>query len=165
MYSGPYDVYLTSGCATPPDLDDLVEQIPELHTTSLQARLSSWRPGGFLGLDLAEHVAHGLLERLQRAHARGFVAPAAYRTPAVSREEAFPLGKQYIDRVIASRFPTVTFAPVAYLRESARWWTFFAGSPQLQSEGLIPGAVFASIDKLDGHVWTPEEMEHLFGSQ
>lgn len=49
------------------------------------------------------------------------------------------------------------FGAVSLRRENDRYWIFAAGSRQLIEEGYVPGAVFACIDKIDGHVWSTEE--------
>ncbi len=51
------------------------------------------------------------------------------------------------------------FGPVKFRRENERFWVFSAGSGQLFEEGYVPGAVYACIDKIDGHVWSLEEQE------
>jgi hypothetical protein len=51
------------------------------------------------------------------------------------------------------------FGPVRFRRENERFWVFSAGSRQLFEEGYVPGAIFACIDKVDGHVWSVREQE------
>jgi hypothetical protein len=36
---------------------------------------------------------------------------------------------------------------------------FCVACEEWQEEGLIPGALFVSVDKRDGHVWTRQEFE------
>ena len=161
-----FDIYLYEGCwTTSPNLDDLVEQIPALNNPDLRARTEKWRPGGFLGLDLPESMARTLLDRLLGAKARGQMVPSAYREPKVSVEAAQPIAEQAIAQLRETRYSMCTLGPVRYLRETPWWWTFAADCKEWQEQGYIPGAVFASIDKLDGHVWQPEERDRLFEGQ
>lgn len=159
-----FDIHLHQGCwtAAAPDVDDLSERIPALRDEDLRARVRQWRPGGFLGLDIPEPEATELLDRLKRAEARGEVVPAAYREPVVTVEAARPIAERAIAEERQAHFPTYAFGPVEYARQGPRWWTFVSGSERLQQEGRIPGALFASVDKLDGHVWQPSEMEQLY---
>jgi hypothetical protein len=41
--------------------------------------------------------------------------------------------------------------------------TFFSSAKEWQNEGLIPGALFANVDRLDGHLWTHDEKIELYG--
>lgn len=36
-------------------------------------------------------------------------------------------------------------------------WVFFAACPTCQQAGLIPGGLFVTISKADGHVWSKED--------
>lgn len=161
-----FDVYLYEGGRTaPPDLDDLAEQIPALKEPDLRSRMEKWRPGGFLGLDLPETTARVLLDRLEQAKARGHIVPSDYRKPKITVEAAQPIAERAMAELHATRYPTCTLGTTHYLRESPWWWTFAADCKELQEAGYIPGALFASIDKLDGHIWQPEEIERLFEGQ
>jgi hypothetical protein len=51
------------------------------------------------------------------------------------------------------------FNAVKYRREDDRYWVFSAASERLIEEGYVPGAVFACVDKADGHIWSDEEFE------
>lgn len=57
------------------------------------------------------------------------------------------------------------FAPVVLESDGEYFWTFVSGSEQLQREGMVPGALHACVDKIDGHVWTNQEMEEFFTGQ
>jgi hypothetical protein len=46
--------------------------------------------------------------------------------------------------------------------ENERFWTFVCGSDQLFDEGYVPGAVYACVDKVDGHVWADAEVEQFY---
>jgi hypothetical protein len=104
-----FDIYLSQGCSSPPQVDDLMDQIPALRDPVLSARLRKWRPGGFLGLDLPERTAIVLMERLRQAKGLGIVVPAAYRTPKVRIAEARPLAERAIAELHRTRYPECTF--------------------------------------------------------
>lgn len=39
------------------------------------------------------------------------------------------------------------------------WWTFILSVDAWQADGRVPGGFLASIDKLDGQIWTDGEQE------
>lgn len=155
-----FDLFLRAGCDTPPLVSDLLAAAPSLGAPTFEQAVMRPRPG-FLGLDLAHAVAQQALARLEQVGAIGEVIDAAYRTPRISIEQAKPLAEQAIEQLRQRHFAAYAFeATRAWpTGERPRWWAFFAPSQQLQDEGHIPGAIFVSIDKLDGHVWTPEEQQ------
>lgn len=157
-----YDIYLSAGCRSLPDLGDLLRRVPKLAEAALQEKLLARHPG-FLELDVSEQDALALLERLRGSKARGQVVPAGYRTPSVSINDALPTAERFIAKLHETHFTSYTFEPVHFWREGPRWWIFLAGSEQLQREGVSPGAFFAYVDKLDGHVWQQPEIAHLLG--
>lgn len=57
------------------------------------------------------------------------------------------------------------FAPAVLESDGEYFWTFASGSEQLQQEGVVPGALHACVDKVDGHVWTNQEMEEFFSDK
>jgi hypothetical protein len=116
---------------------------------------------GFLGLELPLSDARVLLEKFRKLRAKPFVVPIDYRhAPKISREEAEHIAQQDIKAQMQSpRFANVSFEPVRYIRETVMFWTFVAASEDLRRQGLIPGALFSSIDKLDGHVWQEHEFD------
>lgn len=54
------------------------------------------------------------------------------------------------------------FNPVRLFRDEPHAWTFVSGSPQLHKEGCAPGAFFVTVDKLDGHIWSDDEIEEYY---
>lgn len=56
----------------------------------------------------------------------------------------------------------VAFEPIKFRNETDSFWVFYAASPELQAEGCAPGAVFFTIDKIDGHLWNENEMERFY---
>jgi hypothetical protein len=160
--SAAYDLYLTTGCATPPDLGAFERDAPALGEPALRARLLRRLPGpGFLGLDLGEARARALLGQLAAAGARGEALPAAYRRPLLTVETAWPLAERDLVPRAAEAFPGYSFEPVRYWREGARWFVFGMIAPALVERGHVPGGVLAYVDKVDGHLWRPDELERL----
>lgn len=154
-----YDIYLTCECSTLPYLTDLARTIPHIGDPFWQQRLQTFtsETRGFLGLDLQKSQARKLLQRIQEAHGEAIIADTAYRQPAISQAEALGLA---LDAVFDRRdayFSTYHFHPIAFHSEKAMTWTFFSASDQLMAEGHIPGGIFVDIDKIDGHIWQPEE--------
>jgi hypothetical protein len=159
-----YDIYLFIGCRTLPALDDLVQRAPALADPAVQKRVLQRSPGpGFLKLDLAEDVATALFQRLRSGKANGYVVSSAYRQPGVTVEQAIPIAQRAIAELHAARIPEHTLGPVRFVREEPVCWTFGAASEEWVKEGRIPGMLFASVDKLDSHVWPPEELERFHG--
>jgi hypothetical protein len=156
-----YDIYLANGCKSFPDLSDLVDSFPELGTFQFQRRLLSASPE-FLGLNLTIDVARKLIRRFKytEAKGRGMIIPAKYRnnTPSLTAEDAYPIANEALNKMQA-QYPDVIFGETVYdsFRDSLMYFTFISPSKKWFDEGLIPGALFANIDKLDGHVWTSEE--------
>ena len=58
------------------------------------------------------------------------------------------------------------FSPLLGMQsENARFWTFMKGSAELVDEGIIPGAVYACVDKHTGRVWTMGEVEAYYTAE
>ncbi len=62
----------------------------------------------------------------------------------------------------APRFSGYEFSPVQLFRDEGVSWIFLSGSQQLMNEGWIPGALFVTVDKRDGHIWTDDETEQYY---
>jgi hypothetical protein len=159
-----YDLWLSTGTRGHPQVTDFAVAFPQLTNSDLLRRMQEHFPG-FIGLDLPEDIAHNLLARLQADRARGMVVASAYREPIITREAAYLIAEQVIRQQHEQRYPHYTLSPIRYAESHAHamWWTFTAPVDELVAQGMIPGALFASIDKLDGHVWQPEDFERLFG--
>ena len=80
---------------------------------------------------------------------------------SATREQAEAIAKRVIAKLHATRIPDHTLGPVHLVREEPVAWTFGAASEEWVKEGRIPGMLFASVDKLDGHIWQPEDFEQL----
>ena len=78
--------------------------------------------------------------------------------------QAQDIAAEELRRVIAnsSRLFRYKFDELFLRREEPSFWTFGMASPQLMDEGFAPGAIFVSVDKLDGHVWNDEEVTRYY---
>jgi hypothetical protein len=159
-----YDLYLFMGCRTLPALDELLQTMPAVADPAVQKRILQRSPGpGFLKLDLTHENATTLLRLLKSGKANGYLIPSAYRQPGITREQVEAIAARVIVDLHATHIPDHTLGPVHLVREEPVAWTFGAVSEEWVKEGRIPGMLFASVDKLDGHVWQPEEFELLRG--
>jgi hypothetical protein len=154
-----YDLYLSEGCDTLPDLSHLAQQVPAITYSVFQEWIVKDLVDGlgFLHLDLTKAVAKDLLSCLQAAGASGAVVKATYRQPKLTFAEAYLIADCALEELQAKYFPDHTFKPVTYYGERHETWTFVSASQQLIAQGYIPGALFADVDKIDGHVWQQEE--------
>ena len=73
--------------------------------------------------------------------------------------EAQAIAERAIAEIIrtAPELAGYQFNAVKYRRDEGLYWVFSAASEQLIEEGYVPGAVFACVDKMDGHIWSEEE--------
>ncbi len=151
------DIYLIAGCKQSPKFSG---NNPALFggasDPALLSRLLAERPG-FLGVNLTAHDAAAALLRLKESGARGMIVAADYRKGGLKMEDALPIAEDHLAAQVARHYPAVPFEGVRFVREEALWWTFSRPSEALIAQGYVPGALFAAIDKLDGHVWSEEE--------
>lgn len=79
-------------------------------------------------------------------------------------EFAHEIASAGIERKIreSDKLSKYEFSPIKFCYEDECSWTFAAGSEQLYDEGCIPGAIFASVDKKDGHIWSRDEQERFY---
>jgi hypothetical protein len=157
-----YDIYLVRGATQLPALDDLIDTAPERQEPALQQQMTQ-RQMQLLQIALPAEKALGLLRRLEVEGAWGSLLSSAYRHPQISLEQAAPIAEEAILERQAAQRPADTLGPLRFFREEPCCWTFGAPSEQFIREGRIPGLVFASVDKLDGHVWKSEEFERFLG--
>jgi len=70
------------------------------------------------------------------------------------------------ERIAASpTFSRYQFAPVVLAEENEQFWVFASDSEELFDAGVTPTAIYACVDKSDGHVWTREEQEAFYTQQ
>jgi hypothetical protein len=153
-----YDIFVNQGCTSPPDLHDLREVLTADATSGLSKKALLRHPG-FLGIDATLEVAHVILGHIESAGGRGLIVPSRYRQPTITVSEAFPIAQHAVLEKISSLYPNVGFGPVKFLRIEAMFFVFGASSEELAERDIVPGAVFASVDKVDGHVWGYDEFE------
>lgn len=74
--------------------------------------------------------------------------------------QAQEIAEQEIRRIVAAspKLSRYEFGAIYLRRDEQPFWTFGAASEQLMDEGVAPGAIFISIDKKDGHIWSDEEI-------
>lgn len=155
------DLYLIEGCRRVPDLSRFAPQLGAA-VIGLAARCAERRPG-FLRLDLAPAEADALLAALRGEGARGSAVRSRYREgSALPMEQAWEIADRALDMRVQRDAPAVRFDDTRFVREEALWWVFCRPSPQLIDQGVVPGALFAAVDKLDGHLWSDEAQSAFF---
>jgi hypothetical protein len=106
----------------------------------------------YLALPLAE--ARAAKKAAKRYDARAYIVPVSYRVPQVSIEEARTIAlKQHAE--VKKRRPALEDLDDG--SDGPMWWTFSAVDVDAVNAGWIPGRIFISIDKLDGHLVTDAE--------
>ena len=123
---------------------------------SLVGRLMASRPG-FLGVDMSPAEAVTALRQLTDNGARGSIIAADYRRATLRMEDAFERADLELGERQRREYPDVPFEPTRFVREEALWWTFCRPSEALIALGYVPGALYAAVDKLDGHLWSEDE--------
>ena len=83
---------------------------------------------------------------------------------ALTYAEAIQIAERHIEKQIKSSsfFSRYKFGEVGLQSENEYFWTFVCGSEELFDEGYVPGAVYACVDKMHGHIWTDEEVEQFY---
>lgn len=78
--------------------------------------------------------------------------------------QAQEIAAQELRRVVADspQLKDYVFGELYLRREEPLFWTFGSASEQLMDEGYAPGALFVSIDKRDGHIWSDEEVTQYY---
>lgn len=122
-------------------------------------------PPGVLEVALPKRLAWELMERLRPLGATGDILEVAYRTPRISSGEAREVAEQTLANWLATRSELAAYSyeplhlSTSLTHGKARWWRFFARSPELQEQGRAPGGASIYVDKVDGHAWTSEELD------
>ncbi len=154
-----YDLFLRRGSQTLPNLDDLAGKIPSLRDPILLKRIVQHPSGpGFLGLDLPYDVALSLQQCLKTTGAEGFRLPAAYRSPRLTIEQAQAIAQADIDEQKQKYDPNEILLPIEFLGEREVCWEFRGTTARLDGEGQEGYGLYAQVDKVDGHIWTSDEM-------
>jgi hypothetical protein len=73
--------------------------------------------------------------------------------------QAQAIAEREIRQVIADspQLSRYEFGEIYLWHEEPPFWTFGAGSEKLMDEGWAPGAIFVSVDKVNGRIWSKEE--------
>jgi hypothetical protein len=178
-----YDLYLYEGCLRLPQPEDLQQDLESenealvLFATTLfdsecreQLIMPEIAPGrfrrkhpGFLGLNLSEATATAVCEQFLTLSTRGRIIPARYRDPQVTIEQALQVAQKHLGPSYTDREGEIySYGPIKYstqMEETPMTWQVIAPLPGLQARGSIPGALFVSVDRIDGHIWSQQESQ------
>lgn len=79
-------------------------------------------------------------------------------------EQAFLIAQNDIQKVIDNdeELRGYRFNPVRLYNDYSHCWVFAAGSEDMAKDGYAPAAVFAYVDKRDGHIWEEPEKVAYF---
>lgn len=83
---------------------------------------------------------------------------------ALTYAKALLIAERHIKEQIANAgFPShYQFGEVGLQSENESFWTFLCGSSQLFDQGIVPGAIYACVDKEDGQVWSDDKVEKFY---
>lgn len=161
-----YDLHLSKGCEAPPNIIDLLGISSDLMTFQLYLRLLE-NNTGFLGLGFQLDTAKKMLRYLKYSKTRcnGLIVPIRYRDNPLKYnvETAFPLASRVLEELKSTRYSNLHFRPMAYRHphSTVMYITFSAATDEWREAAIIPGAIFISVDRLDGHIWSDEEIREL----
>lgn len=151
-----FDIFLWTGAKSLPDLSEFALDNDLKSIISANSKRALEGHPRFLGLDLPLEIATDLLRRLESQKGRGLVVEAKYREPKISKEAAFLIAERHLLE-IHQTIPNVTFDPVVFRRDDIMVWQFCSVSPEWIEQGRIPGALIASVDKIDGRIWDADD--------
>ncbi|MCC7118991.1 MAG: hypothetical protein IT310_10740 [Anaerolineales bacterium] len=150
-----FDIYLFKGCIQSPESILLGEKITQKTMRSVPE---------YLGLNISLLEAKRMLVSLKNMKATGTIVPTKYRdaTLLFDFDEAFVVANSFF-ATEKMKYPGVFFFEAKYVSaySSLMYYTFFSASKEWLAAGLIPGALFVNIDKIDGHIWTDSEKKEL----
>jgi hypothetical protein len=151
-----FDIYLRQNSKVLP------ERINDVQDEDLKKRLLI-NQHGFLGLNIPLAEAK-LLSLTLKA---GQVIPVRYRDnpPTIDVDTAFFIAEKFLlEERKSEKYAGLHFTEIKFISpmSSIMYYTFANGVQEWLDAGLHPGARFASVDKLDGHLWTDEEKHELF---
>jgi hypothetical protein len=100
-----------------------------------------------------------LLQALKKGGALGKCLPAAYRTPRLTQEQALEIATTAIQVRKQEYDPEGELYPITYMGEwDGAFFLFRSATTRLVKEAHEGGGLYAHVDKVDGHLWTPLEM-------
>ena len=110
-------------------------------------------------------LADGLSTRGERA----ILVPEEYVAGGIDSKAAAAIAERELSRLVADRIQQsltpLKFASMELTGGTPLWWSFRRVCREWQEEGLVPGAVSCSVDRLDGHLWSAQEMESFWRNQ
>lgn len=114
---------------------------------------------GWQGLNTTLHEARRTLGLLRNGGLAALVSPSVYAAPRITKESAL--------EIITSEFHVLRargldLSDLGEMEEGVAWWIASADDLQAQRDGFIPGMCRIAVDKLDGHVLTPDEMADFY---
>jgi hypothetical protein len=96
----------------------------------------------------------------RRDYPRGAIpVPSRYRAASLEESRAQDIAHDWLVQEIKKLSPDLTFQPVRLRTTDPMRFSFIAICDQWRDAGRIPGGLTCSVDRVDGHVWTFDEME------
>lgn len=142
-----YDIFVVTACG----------HLPALPARADDHTAESCMQGGLMQIGLPLREIRSCLKAVREAGGNGLIVPARYRNPHLRRDEARALALAWLEEI--RKGTADEFGELSEGRDEFLWWVFSADNLRAQAVGLIPGAVFIAIDKLDGHVRTLKEYQ------
>jgi len=109
---------------------------------------------GRVHLALPADGARAVLAMVRACGASAYLVSVAYRETLISLEQARALAATRHSEMVEAG---MRLGDLDSGVDDVEWWTFSADDLEALERDLIPGRVWISIDKLDGHVRTPGE--------
>jgi len=157
-----FDVYIYRGSTTHYSLRGLHIISPELNIDLIADKLAHGKTG-FLNLDVPLEIAKDVLRfliQLENRRVSGRIISIRYRDEKhkFTPETAFPIAENEMKKR-QLKYPQITFGPITYGKAYSKLecFAFFSAGKEWQDSGIIPGALFVNVDKLDGHIWKDHE--------
>ena len=113
-----------------------------------------FRKRGWVGMDADYEEARKLLEELRKLQVNAYIVETRYKHPRVPLHEARAIAEKKYNKLVASGR---NLEPLEAGYDDIMWWSFRMEDIDAVAKGYIPGVVVISVDKLDGHLRTPEE--------
>jgi hypothetical protein len=116
----------------------------------------------FLELNLSLEVASTFYKRLRNYTIMVEIVPSEYRQPKITIEMARPIANKAIKAKYARLFPNFHhYERAEFYCDEPMFYTFSSQSDEFHAIGRFePDALFALVDKVDGHVWA--ELEYAY---
>ncbi|HEU4327338.1 MAG TPA: hypothetical protein VFS21_29645 [Roseiflexaceae bacterium] len=158
-----YDIYLFSGCNSIPEMEEIQRILPDVDIDFLISRIQMPSPG-FLGVKLDKERAILFLKTIETYLAQGIYLPYSYSTPLLDDNKALVVGNNELQK-LEIESPQLHFYPPRVHSSYPLWFKVVIGCKEWIEDGFIPGAVVLFVDKIDGHIWTNEQIDEFFIDQ